>query len=324
MKIVVLDGFTLNPGDLTWEGLEKLGQLTVYDRTAYDLGGEAKIVKALGDGEIVFTNKTPLSKQILSQLPNLKFIGVLATGYNVVDVNAAKEMGIIVSNIPTYGTSAVAQMTFALLLEMCHHVWAHSEEVKRGAWTNNVDWCFWNYPLIELAGKNLGIVGYGRIGQAVGQIAQALGMKVLAVDNHPNKELENQQMQYLDLDQMLAQADVISLHCPLFEDTLGIINKDSIAKMKDGVLIVNTSRGPLIVEQDLADALNTDKVGGAAVDVVSAEPIKADNPLLKAKNCIITPHIAWAPKESRQRLMDTAVENLAQFLAGNPINVVNK
>ena len=324
MKIVVLDGYTLNPGDLTWEGLEQLGQLTVHDRIAYDLRGEGKIVQAVGDAEIVFTNKTPLSKDILDQLPNLKFIGVLATGYNVVDVNAAKDKGIVVSNIPTYGTSAVAQMTFALLLEMCHHVGAHSQEVKKGAWTNNVDWCFWNYPLIELAGKNLGILGYGRIGQAVGQIAQALGMKVLAVDNHPRRELENEFMQYVDLEEMLAQADVISLHCPLFEDTLGIINRDSIAKMKDGVLIVNTSRGPLIVEQDLADALSSDKVGGAAVDVVSAEPIKADNPLLKAKNCIITPHIAWAPKESRQRLMDIAVDNLAQFLEGNPVNVVNK
>lgn len=324
MKIVILDGYTLNPGDLSWDELKKYGELTVYDRTTYDPEEETKIIERVKDAEIIFINKTPLTAQTLKKLSKLKFICVLATGYNVVDVQAAKKLEIIVTNIPTYGTTAVAQMVFALLLEMCHHVWAHSEEVKKGAWTNNADWCFWNYPLIELAGKTMGIVGYGRIGQAVGTIAQAFGMKVLAYDLMQNKQLENEKLKYVEMDELLTNSDVISLHCPLFESNRGIINKNSIAKMKDGVMILNNSRGPLIVEQDLADALNSGKVAGAAVDVVSTEPIKMDNPLLKAKNCIITPHISWAPKESRQRLMDIAVNNLKQFLDNNPVNVVNK
>lgn len=324
MKIVILDGYTLNPGDLSWDELKKYGELTVYDRTTYDPEEETKIIERAKDAEIIFINKTPLTAQTLKKLSKLKFICVLATGYNVVDVQAAKKLGIIVTNIPTYGTTAVAQMAFALLLEMCHHVWAHSEEVKKGAWTNNADWCFWNYPLIELAGKTMGIIGYGRIGQAVGTIAQAFGMKVLAYDLMQNKQLENEKLKYVEMDELLTNSDVISLHCPLFESNRGIINKNSIAKMKDGVMILNNSRGPLIVEQDLADALNSGKVAGAAVDVVSTEPIKMDNPLLKAKNCIITPHISWAPKESRQRLMDIAVNNLKQFLDNNPVNVVNK
>ncbi|SET16805.1 glycerate dehydrogenase [Natronincola peptidivorans] len=323
MKIVVLDGYTLNPGDLSWEELEKFGDLTVYDRTSYDLGGQDLVVKRVGDAEIVFTNKTPLTKEAMDQMPNLKYIGVLATGYNVVDVAAAKEKGIAVTNIPTYGTTAVSQMTFALLLEMCHHVGHHSEEVKKGAWTNNPDWCFWNYPLIELAEKTIGIIGFGRIGQEVGKIAQAFGMKVLAYDSYPNKRLESSTLKYADLEELLAESDVISLHCPLFESTQGIINKNTIEQMKDDVMIINTSRGPLIVEEDLAEALNNGKIAGAAVDVVSSEPIKGDNPLLKAKNCIITPHISWAPKESRGRLMEIAVENLKRFLESNPVNVVN-
>jgi glycerate dehydrogenase len=323
LKIVVLDGYTLNPGDLSWDELEKFGDLTVYDRTSYDLNEQDKVIERVGEAEIVFTNKTPLTKEAMDQMPNLKYIGVLATGYNVVDVAAAKEKGIVVTNIPTYGTTAVSQMTFALLLEMCHHIGHHSEEVKKGAWTNNPDWCFWNYPLIELAEKNIGIIGFGRIGQEVGRIAQALGMKVLAYDNYPNKSLENDSLKYVKLDELLSQSDVISLHCPLFESTEGIINKNSIAKMKDGVMIINTSRGPLIVEEDLAEALNNEKIAGAAVDVVSSEPIKNDNPLLKAKNCIITPHISWAPKESRGRLMEIAVENFKRFLESNPVNVVN-
>ena len=324
MKIVILDGYTLNPGDLSWDELKKYGELTVYDRTTYDPEEETKIIERAKDAEIIFINKTPLTAQTLKKLSKLKFICVLATGYNVVDIQAAKKLGIIVTNIPTYGTTAVAQMAFALLLEMCHHVWAHSEEVKKGAWTNNADWCFWNYPLIELAGKTMGIIGYGRIGQAVGTIAQAFGMKVLAYDLMQNKQLENEKLKYVEMDELLTNSDVISLHCPLFESNRGIINKNSIAKMKDGVMILNNSRGRLIVEQDLADALNSGKVAGAAVDVVSTEPIKMDNPLLKAKNCIITPHISWAPKESRQRLMDVAVNNLKQFLDNNPVNVVNK
>ncbi|MCG8501224.1 MAG: D-2-hydroxyacid dehydrogenase [Firmicutes bacterium] len=319
MKIVILDGYTLNPGDLTWEGLQKLGELTVYDRTPQD-----KILERIGDAEIVYTNKTPLTRETLEQASQLKWIGVLATGYNVVDVEAAKEQGIPVANIPTYGTTAVAQMTIALLLEMCHHVWAHHEEVKRGAWTNCPDFCFWNYPLIELAGKTMGIIGFGRIGQAVGKIAQAFGMNVLAYDEYQNKMLETDSIKYAALDELLTQSDVISLHCPLFESTKGIINKDTIAKMKDGVMLINTSRGPLIVEEELAEALNSGKVAGAAVDVVSTEPIKMENPLITAKNIIITPHIAWAPKEARERLMNIATDNLEQFLAGHPVNVVNQ
>lgn len=319
MKIVVLDGYTLNPGDLTWEGLGKLGELTVYDRIPED-----KILERIGNAEIVYTNKTPLTRDTLRKVPSVKFVGVLATGYNVVDTTAAKELGIIVTNIPTYGTTAVAQFVFALLLEICHHVWVHNEEVKKGTWTNCSDFCFWNYPLIELAGKTMGIIGFGRIGQATAQIARSFGMKVLAYDEYQNKSLENETLKYAALDELLAGSDVISLHCPLFESTRGIINKNTIAKMKDGVIIINTSRGPLVVEEDLAEALNSGKVYGAAVDVVSSEPIKTDNPLMTARNCIVTPHIAWAPKESRARLMNIAVENLEAFLKGEPINVVNK
>ncbi len=322
MKIVVLDGYTLNPGDLSWGDLERIGKLTVYDRTAYDLSGLDKIIERIGDADIVFTNKTPITREIMDKTQNLKYIGVLATGFNVVDVTAAKEKGITVTNIPAYGTAAVAQMTFALLLELCHHVWHHSEQVMKGKWTNNQDFCFWDYPLIELSGKTMGIIGFGKIGQAVGQIAQAFGMKVLAYDAFKNESLESATLKYVELDELLAQSDVISLHCPLFDSTKGIINRDTIAKMKDGTMLLNTSRGPLIVEEDLAEALNRGKLV-AAVDVVSQEPIKADNPLLKAKNIIITPHIAWAPIESRKRLMDIAAGNLERFLAKEPVNVVN-
>jgi glycerate dehydrogenase len=323
MKIVVLDGYTLNPGDLSWEGFERFGDLTVYDRTCYDGSREDLVIERAREAEVVLTNKTILSRKVIESLPQLKYIGVLATGYNVVDIEAARERGIVVTNVPTYGTEAVAQMAIALLLEMCHHVGAHSESVKKGEWASNPDWCYWKYPLIELAGKTMGIIGYGRIGQATGRITQALGMKVLAYDKYVNKDLESDTMRYVELDELLAQADVIALHCLLTEETEGIINKDTIAKMKDGVMIVNNSRGQLMVEEDLAAALNSGKVAGAALDVVSTEPIRMDNPLLKAKNCIITPHISWAPREARQRLMDIAVENLAQFLAGKPINVVN-
>lgn len=320
MKIVVLDGYTLNPGDLNWDGIKKFGELTVYDRT--DFTPEA-IIERIGDAEIVFTNKTPLPKSVLESTPSLKYIGVLATGYNIVDTKTAKERGITVTNIPSYGTAAVAQFTMALLLELCHHVGAHNAAVKAGDWTNCPDFCFWNHPLIELEGKNLGIIGFGRIGQATAKVAQALGVNILAFSNHPNPELESETCKYVTLDDLLAQSDIISLHCPLFEDTMGIINKDSIAKMKDGVMIINTSRGPLVVEQDLCDALNSGKVGAAALDVVSLEPISASNPLLTAKNCIITPHIAWAPTASRSRLMNLAVDNLTGFLSGLPVNVVN-
>ena len=319
MKIVVLDGYTLNPGDISWEGLEALGEVTVYDRTKPE-----EVVERIGDAEVVYTNKTPITRDTLDQCGNIRFIGVLATGYNIIDIEAAKEKGIPVSNIPTYGTAAVSQFAIALLLELCHHIGEHSDAVKNGEWTSNPDWCFWKYPLVELAGKTMGIVGFGRIGQDTGKIAQALGMKVLAFDAYKRPELESETCRYADLDTLLAESDVISLHCPLFPDTEGIINKDTIAKMKTGVMIINDSRGPLIVEEDLRDALNRGKVAGAALDVVSTEPIKMDNPLLSAKNVILTPHIAWAPKESRQRLMDIAVENLQCFVDGAPQNVVNK
>jgi glycerate dehydrogenase len=323
MKAVVLDGYTLNPGDLSWDGLKELCSLTVYDRTPYGICGLSTIVERVGNAEIVFTNKTPLPGEALGKMPNLKFIGVLATGYNIVDVEAAKKRGIIVTNVPTYGTAAVAQMAIAMLLEVCHHIGAHGEAVKKGDWTNNSDWCFWNYPLIELAGKTIGIIGFGRIGQSVGKIAQALGMNVLAVDSYKVKELECENLKYVEVDELLAKSDVISLHCPVMEHTQGIINKNTIAKMKDGVVIINNSRGTLVVEQDLAEALNSGKIAGAVLDVVSTEPIKSDNPLLQASNCIITPHISWAPKESRERLMNIAVDNLKKFIAGNPINVVS-
>lgn len=318
MKIVVLDGYTENPGDLSWDELAKFGELTVYDRTKAE-----DVVARIGDAEVVYTNKTPITRETLDACPNVKFISVLATGYNVIDVDAARERGIPVSNIPTYGTDAVSQFAIALLLEMCHHVGEHSEAVKNGEWTNNEDWTFWKHPLIELAGKTMGIIGFGRIGQGTGRIAQALGMKVVAYDAHKRPELVTDTCRYVELDELFSESDFISLHCPLFKETEGIINKDNIAKMKDGVKIINTSRGPLIVEEDLKDALNSGKVSGAGVDVVSTEPIKADNPLLQAKNIYITPHIAWAPKESRQRLMDIAVDNLRAYAEGSPINVVN-
>lgn len=317
MKIVVLDGFTLNPGDLFWEGFEKLGDLKVYDRTSLD-----EIVDRAYDCEIILTNKTPLSRDTLNKLPKIKYIGVLATGYNVVDVKAAKELGIIVTNTPAYGTNSVAQFVFALLLEICHHVGEHNEVVKDGAWTKSKDFCFWNYPMIELAGKTMGIIGMGRIGLVTSTIALAFGMNILAYNPSKNKSLISEKFKYVELDQLYAESDVISLHCPLFEETKGIINKKSIRKMKNGVIIINTSRGPLIVEDDLADALNSGKVAGAGLDVMSSEPVQMDNPLISAKNCLITPHIAWAPKESRERLMNIAVDNLIHFVKEMPINVV--
>lgn len=317
MKIVILDGYTENPGDLSWEGFAALGELTVYERTA-----AADIVPRIGDAEIVYTNKTPITAETLAACPKLRYIGLLATGYNVVDIAAAKARGVAVTNIPTYGTAAVAQFAIAMLLEICHHVAHHSDAVHAGRWAANPDWCFWDYPLIELDGKTMGIIGFGRIGQATGRIARALGMRVLAYDSRPS-DAGRAIAEYVPLDELLANSDVISLHCPLFPETEGIVNKANIARMKDGVILLNNSRGPLVVEQDLSDALNSGKVYAAGLDVVSTEPIRPDNPLLKAKNCFITPHISWAPRESRQRLMDIAVENLRAFLAGAPVNVVN-
>lgn len=323
MKAVVLDGYTLNPGDLDWGPMENLVDLIVYERTSYTIDNIPLIVERVGDSEVVLTNKTPLPEEALEQMPNLKYIGMLSTGYDVVDIEATKERNIVVTNIPSYGTDTVGQMAIALLLEMCHHVGEHNKAVQQGDWTNNKDWCFWDYPIVELAHKTIGIIGYGRIGQTTGRIAQALNMEILAFDQFHNRELESETMKYVSLDELFEKSDVIALHCPLTSENKGIINKDNIEMMKDGVMIINNSRGPLVDEQDLADALNSGKVGGAALDVVSTEPIKADNPLLSAKNCILTPHISWASKEARQRLMDTAVDNVKQFLDGKPINVLN-
>ncbi|HEY9574675.1 MAG TPA: D-2-hydroxyacid dehydrogenase [Lachnospiraceae bacterium] len=321
MKIVVLDGYTLNPGDLSWESFEKLGELTVYDRT--DIHNENEIVERIGDAQVVITNKTPITANVMDRCRNISYIGVLATGYNVIDCQAADKRKIPVANIPTYGTDAVGQFAIAMLLEICHHVAAHSQAVYRGDWTNNKDWCFWNYPLIELAGKRMGIIGYGRIGQATGRIAQALGMQVLAYDAYQNPDLVSETCHYVELDELFSSSDVIALHCPLFPETEGIINKETIEKMKDGVIILNNSRGQLIVEEDLCQALNSGKVYAAGLDVVSTEPIKENNPLLKAKNCFITPHISWAPVESRQRLMNIAVDNLKAYIDGKSQNIVN-
>ncbi len=317
MKIVILDGYTENPGDLSWAGFEALGQVTVYDRTP-----PSEILARAKGAEVLLTNKTPLSAETLATLaPQLRYIGVLATGYNVVDVEAAKAQGVPVCNIPTYGTTAVAQFVMALLLELCHHVGDHSRSVKAGDWSRCPDFCYWNSPLIELAGKTFGVIGYGRIGRAAARLAAAFGMEVLAYDTHATGMDEVARL--VSLDEVLEKSDVISLHCPLFESNRGMINQESIARMKDGVLLINTSRGPLIDEAALAQALHTGKVAGAGLDVLETEPARLDNPLLAEPNCLITPHIAWAPKESRQRLMDIAVANLAAWLDGKPQNVVN-
>ena len=319
MKIVVLDGFTENPGDLSWDGLGAFGEVTVYDRTPYET---AEIIRRISDAEIVITNKTPLGREVLDACPAIRFIAVLATGYNVVDVKAAREKGIPVSNVPAYGTASVAQYAIALLLEITSRVAHHSEAVHAGRWEHAQDWTFWDYPLIELAGKTMGIVGFGRIGQTTGRIAKALGMTVLAAGSRET-EAGRAIAEYVDLDTLYARADVIALHCPLFPETKNMINRESIARMKDGVILINNSRGGLIVEQDLADALNAGRVLAAGLDVVSTEPIRPDNPLLKAKNCLITPHISWAARAARQRILDCCAENVRAFLAGSPVNVVN-
>lgn len=286
MKLVVLDGYTENPGDLSWDALEALGELTVYDRSS--LTDEQEIIDRIGGADIVLTNKTPITAPVLNACPKLKFISVLATGYNVVDCACAREKGIPVSNVPTYGTASVGQFAIALLLEICHHIGHHNQSVHKGDWEKCQDWCYWDYPLIELEGKTMGIIGFGRIGQTTGKIAKALGMEILAYDNFPN-DPGRSIASYVTLDELLAWSDVIAVHCPLFPETQGIINKDTIAKMKDGVILINNSRGPLVVEQDLADALNSGKVAAAGLDVVSTEPIQGNNPLLSAQNCIITP-----------------------------------
>lgn len=320
MKIVILDGYTENPGDLSWSQIEEYGELTVYDRTS--LTDENQIIERIGDAEIVITNKTPIGRRVFEMCPGIKYIAVLATGYNIVDIAAARERGISVSNVPAYGTASVSQYSIALLLEICHHIGHHAQTVAEGRWQSAPDWCYWDYPLIELEGKTMGIIGFGRIGQAEGRIAKALGMKVIASDVRPN-DSGRQIAEYVGLDELFARADVISLHCNLTPENTGLINAENIAKMKDGVILINNARGQLIVEQDVADALNSGKIAAAGLDVVYTEPIRGDNPLLKAKNCIITPHISWAPIESRQRIMDCTAQNVRSFLEGCPQNVVN-
>ncbi|MBQ7850588.1 MAG: D-2-hydroxyacid dehydrogenase [Clostridia bacterium] len=311
MKIVILDGHVENPGDLSWEPLAQLGELTVYDRTA-----PRDVIARIGDAPIVITNKTLITEDVLAACPGVRYVGVLATGYNVVDIAAAKKRGIVVTNVPAYSTQAVAQFTMALLLEICHHVGRHSDGVHAGKWSACQDFAYWDYPLIELAGKTIGIVGYGRIGQATARAAEALGMKVLAYSRHGQGE------PYVPLDELYARSDVISLHCPLTAENAKMIDKAAIAKMKDGVILLNTARGGLINEPDLREALLSGKVYAAAADVAAVEPIPADCPLLGLDNMIFTPHIAWACYETRQRLMDVAVNNVRQFLAGTPVNNV--
>jgi len=320
MKIVILDGYTVNHGDLSWDDMKEFGEVTVYDRT--DRNFEA-IVSRIGDAEIVLENKINMTREIMDACPNLKYIGELATGYNNIDIAAAKEKGIVVTNIPAYSTASVAQLAIALLLEICHHTAHHNDLVHQGEWTSCPDTMFYDHacPIIELSGKTLGIIGFGQIGQSVARIAKAMGMNVLAHSRSVREE-GKALAEYVPLDELLAKSDVISLHCPLFPETKGIINAENISKMKDGVIILNTSRGPLINEADLAEALKSGKVYAAGVDVVSIEPMQADNPLLSAPNCFITPHMAWMSTEARTRLIDIAVNNIRAYLAGAPVNNV--
>ena len=315
MKIVVLDGRGLNPGDLSYACLEEFGSVTVYQHT----DTPAQAIARIGSSEIVLVNKVPITREILDACPSIRLICVLATGYNVVDCQACAQRGIPVTNVPAYGTAAVAQFTMALILELCHRVGLHNHSVHQGDWCRSETFCYWLTPQMELAGKTLGIIGYGRIGQAVGALARAFGMEVLAY--HPRRNLSGKP--YVELDTLLERSDILSLHCPLFPETQHLINRETIAKMKDGAMLINTARGALVEESALAQALNAGKLRGAAVDVVSQEPMTPDNPLLPCKNCIITPHIAWAPVESRQRLLNCVVENIRSYLAGHPQNVVN-
>jgi len=316
MEIVVVDGHTLNPGDLSWQGVQRFGATTIHPRTA-----PSEIVDRCQNAEAVLTNKVPFSAETIGQLPGLKYIGVTATGYNIIDVEAAKRRGIVVSNVPEYGTASVAQHTFALLLELTQNVGAHAEGVRQGRWSRQPDFCYWDKPLVELQGLTLVILGFGRIGQAVGRIGLAFGMRVVAVGRKPlSKELD--WAEQLPLEQALGQADVLSLHCPLTPETKGIINRERLQQMKKTAFLVNTSRGPLIVDQDLADALNEGNLAGAALDVLSVEPPPVSNPLLSAKNCLITPHQAWATFAARKRLLEMSVANLEAFARGTPTNRV--
>lgn len=308
MRIVVLDGYCLNPGDLSWSGLERLGEVTVYDRTP-----ESLLLERAAGAEALLTNKTPLGRETLAALPGLRYVGVLATGYNIVDAAAARESGIVVTNVPAYGTASVAQLTIALLLELCHQVGVHAAAVRAGEWATSQDWSFWKTPQVELAGKTFGCVGLGRIGAQTARIAEALGMRVLA----------HSRSQGIALEALLEQSDVVSLHCPLFPETRELLGASQFQRMKPSAFLLNTSRGPLVVEKDLADALNAGVIAGAGVDVLSVEPPVAGSPLFTARNCIVTPHIAWATREARARLMEIATNNVAAFAAGASENVVN-
>lgn len=318
MKIVVLDGYGLNPGDLSWKGMEALGELTVYDRTS-----PSELMERSEGAEALITNKTLITAENMEALPELKYIGVLATGYNVVDIEAAKARGIVVTNIPAYSTSSVTQMVFAHILNITQRVGHYAEENSKGRWTNNADFCYWDTDLVELDGKKMGIVGFGNIGQATARIAQAFGMEVLLYTSREQSALP-QGMRKVALDELFAESDVISLHCPLTPDTKEMVNAERLKLMKPGAILVNTGRGPLVNEQDLADALNEGRIAAAGLDVLSIEPANADNPLLGAKNCFITPHIAWATKEARTRLMQIAVQNLKSYQEGYIINNVAK
>jgi glycerate dehydrogenase len=317
MKIVVLDGYCLNPGDLSWDALRGFGDVEVYDRTPAD-----QVAQRAAGAVIALTNKTPLKAEALARLPELKYIGVLATGYNIVDVEAARRQGITVTNIPTYGTASVAQFVFALLLELCHNVGLHTASVRGGEWSRHADWSFWKSPLTELAGKTMGVIGFGRIGRAVGRIADAMGMKVIANDTYQPDPPPYDGFRWVSVEELLRESDVVSLHSPFFPETQGMINARTLALMKPSAFLINTSRGPLIVDQDLAAALNAGRLAGAALDVLSVEPPAETNPLLSASNCLITPHIAWATREARARLMDLAMHNISAFVSGNPQNVI--
>lgn len=317
MNIVVLDGYTLNPGDLSWAQLEELGDCRIYDRTAPE-----QVVERAKGAEILLTNKTPVTAADLEQLPDLKYVGVLATGYNIVDVEAAKERDIIVTNVPTYGTDSVAPHTFAHILNLTNRVGQHAQSVTRGDWTMSPDWCYWNHPLIELRDLTIGIVGFGRIGKAVARLANAFGMKVLFHDPTPPASTENADL--VDLDTLFQQSDIVSLHCPLTDENDKFVNRERLALMKKSAFLINTSRGQLVDEDALAEALDSSQIAGAGLDVLSVEPPPADHPLLTAKNCFITPHNAWATKASRIRLMNIVIENIQSFLKGEPKNVVNR
>lgn len=320
MKIVVLDGHALNPGDLSWQGFEAYGEVEVYDRTSYT--NKQEIIERIGSAEAILTNKTPIDEEVLAAVPQLKYIGVVATGYNVVDIAAARKRGIPVTNIPAYGTDAVAQSTFALLLEIANQVGVHNQSVHQGDWQNSIDFTYWKTPLMELRGKTIGLIGYGEIAQATAAIAHAFNMQVIYW-NHRAKEAQAEWAQQVSLEELYHQSDVISLHVPQTAETEQMINQEAIQQMKDGVILLNTARGGLLDEAAVAEALNAGKIYAAGVDVVSKEPMAADNPLLKAKNCFITPHIAWAPVETRERLMGIAVDNFAAFIHGTEKNVVN-